>query len=94
MSEITHLAAQPVRARNRYRQRCAWCGALLFDYDLATIATPDPVEPDWLPAVAEMGGLWTIDGNQGYRREPTRMKDGSWMIAPDFCMHIDMEVTR
>lgn len=35
---LVHLAGQAVRAAHVIRQRCAWCGALIDEVDLANVA--------------------------------------------------------
>jgi len=38
MSAVTHIAGLNITVQDRYlRQRCAWCGVVLLDYDLANI---------------------------------------------------------
>jgi len=32
--KVIHIAGFPVRVGRFFRQRCAWCGAVLIDYDL------------------------------------------------------------
>ena len=47
---VIHIAGPPVEIGPLLRQRCAWCGALLLDYDLERIAAPegsDPSPPTW-----------------------------------------------
>ena len=40
MTGVVHIAGNDVQVGSRLRQRCAWCGAVLVDYDLANIAVP------------------------------------------------------
>lgn len=95
MSAVTHLAGLRVEANGLLRQRCAWCGAVLFDYDLANIATPEPVEPGWLPGTAEVNGWWRVDGNMGMevKPEPQPGSPDRFKIPEDACINIDPEVT-
>lgn len=38
---VTHIAGPDITIEGRYlRQRCAWCGAVLLDYDLTLVAVP------------------------------------------------------
>lgn len=67
MSAKIHIAGFPVRIGSLKRQRCAWCDAILLDYDLSLIAVApggDTAEPrHW-----EMGSLVAVDG------------PGSWIV--------------
>lgn len=57
---ITHIAGLDVQVGPYLRQRCAWCGAVLSDYDLARVAVPEGQNPR--PAMWEVGILVAIDG--------------------------------
>lgn len=66
-----HIAGLDVQVGTLLRQRCAWCGEVLIDYDLARIAVPvgqDPRPSTWKVAVlveVEDGTSWVreyIDG--------------------------------
>lgn len=73
MGPLIHVAAPPLTFGTVRRQRCAWCGALIDEYDLASIAAP--VERDaegniipfegpgaWVGLVAVDGGhRWAVD---------------------------------
>ena len=59
----THIAAQHVTVNDRYlRQRCAWCGATLIEYDLHGVAVPEGQDPT--PATWPVGALVTVDGDR------------------------------
>lgn len=61
MTEIVHIAAQPVTIGDQLlRQRCAWCGATLLDYDLTRIAVPAGQDPT--PSTWPTGELIAVDG--------------------------------
>lgn len=61
---IVHIVGAPVRVGHQLRQRCAWCGALILDYDLTRLAVhtdelnPVGVEPATWPA----GDLVEVNG--------------------------------
>lgn len=59
---VVHIAGMTVTINDRMRQRCAWCGALLINYDLANIAVP-VTQADTSPASWPVGDLVLIDGN-------------------------------
>lgn len=94
---IVHIAGLDVRSGDQYRQRCAWCGAILEDVDLSRIAVAiDPDNPDALPApfprwaqgalvaVADGGGVkWVVE--QGGEH------DGP--VPPECCANLDDAVT-
>lgn len=85
MSGITHIAGVHVSIGERLRQRCAWCGAVLIDYNLANIAVPIGQDPT--PATWEVGALIMMDGNMSMVIEPAdRLPD-------DACGRLDPEVT-
>jgi hypothetical protein len=57
---VVHIAGLDVQIGTRLRQRCAWCGAVLEDVDLANVMVPEgqnPRPPTWTP-----GELVVIDG--------------------------------
>lgn len=61
VTEVVHIASQPVQVGSRLRQRCVWCGAELIDEDLSRIAVPvgqSADYPTWPPGelVAQDGG--------------------------------------
>lgn len=67
--EIIHIAGPVITFNRTARQRCAWCGALIQEYDLANIGVLEsdrPAErrgkPVELDDVAWWEGLVAIDG--------------------------------
>lgn len=93
MSAVTHLAGPKIEANGQLRQRCAWCGAVLFDYVLANVAV---LGDEWRePGVAEEGGWWCVDGNFAHAVERVRREDDPerWAIPENACINIDPEVT-
>lgn len=69
--QITHIAGLNVHLGTLMRQRCAWCGAILGDYDLGRIMVPEgqnPMPPSWLAGdlvVLDGAGAWTIPHEDG-----------------------------
>ena len=63
-----HIAGPAVTINERWmRQRCAWCGEILADYDLGRIAVPE-----WAPAPPvgwPEGALVMTDGALSYTVE-------------------------
>ena len=57
---VVHIAGSFVYIGSLLRQRCAWCGAVLIDYDLERIAVP--VGQDAGPGVWPVGELVMVDG--------------------------------
>jgi hypothetical protein len=47
------------------RQRCAWCGYLLIDYDLSRVMVPTGQEGSG-PGAWPVGGLVRVDGFASY----------------------------
>lgn len=66
MTVVVHIAGPKVLIGGHLlRQRCAWCGALLIDYDLNLIQVPlgqDPMPATWPEGdlVARDGALWYV----------------------------------
>lgn len=60
MGTVVHFAGPDIRINNLLRQRCAWCGLALIDYDLDLVAVPDG--HDGSPSTWPIGGLVAVDG--------------------------------
>lgn len=79
---ITHIAGQHITIDDRYlRQRCAWCGAILLDYDLERVAAP--IGQEGPPATWPAGALVTVDGGASWTVEVERLPDDSCTRQPD-----------
>jgi hypothetical protein len=91
---VVHIAGMPVFFGERFlRQRCAWCGVTLIDYDLAMISVP--VGQDPMPSTWGQGEVIAVDGpangtNASYVVEH---EDGQPLPA-DACARLDPAVTR
>jgi hypothetical protein len=87
VSAITHIAGMQVQVGCRQRQRCAWCGAVLADYNLKNLAVlasqPGP------PAMWTPQDLVRVDGNAYF---VVAHEDGAELPA-DACAQLDDEVT-
>lgn len=84
---MIHIAGPDITVGTQLRQRCAWCGAVLLDYDLTRIAIP--VGQDPAPAMWPVGELIEIDGPQSRvvpHIDGDQLPDGS-------CAELDPEVT-
>lgn len=90
-STLTHITAQElVVDGRRMRQRCAWCGAVIVDYDLALVSAPvgQPGPSCFAPGVfVQMFG--TFPAVSQVVEDP---HDGKY--PKDSCMAIEDEVTR
>jgi hypothetical protein len=92
---LIHFAAQPLRAANIIRTRCAWCGAMIEEVDLDRTAYTG----DENPFVDEEGsptgrwqGLVAIEaGNPTVKWALPDPEDGK--IPSDSCMNIAAEIT-
>lgn len=63
---VVHIAGPDVTIGSRLRQRCAWCGEVLWDHDLDRIAVPvDQLDDDggFCPPLMLPGALVLVDGN-------------------------------
>lgn len=85
---IVHIAGLDVRIGSLMRQRCAWCGAILADYDLRRVMVPadDPRPPGMWP----VGDLVLVDGNLTVVVDH---EDGQ-PLPDNACGSLDPEVTR
>lgn len=88
MSGVVHIAGVDTHINHRLRQRCAWCGALLLDYDLANLAVP--VGQDSTPATWPVGELVMVDGGLS---ATVPHVDGD-PLPMDACGRLDPDVTR
>jgi hypothetical protein len=84
---ITHIAANDVTiGERRLRQRCAWCGAILLDYDFANMAVAGD---EWSPpGTWPVGRLVRVDGSY------SALLDEAEELPDDACGRVDDEVTR
>jgi len=94
---LVHLAAPPIRAANIIRQRCAWCGALIQEYDLDRVAVPDGqpsiVNEDGSPT-GGWEGLVAIDVCEGTVTAKWAVPDPEdGKIPADSCMALDAAIT-
>lgn len=92
MSAITHIAGLEVEIPPHLRQRCAWCGAVLLDYDLSRIAVPvDQLDEHggFRPAVWPAGALVKVDGALSCTVAPSPDDQ----LPADACGRIDPAVT-
>lgn len=87
MSAVIHIAGPQVRVGDHLRQRCAWCGAALIDYDLTRIAVPEGQDPT--PATWPGGELVAVDGRVSYVVEHADGDD----LPEGSCALIDPAVT-
>ena len=105
MSHLVHLAAQPLRAANLIRQRCAWCGALIDEHDLDRIAVaigPGETEADARRSLVNddgtpaggWEGLVAVDVCEGVVTAKWAVPDPEdGKIPADSCMNLDPGVT-
>lgn len=60
LTTVIHIAGPDIAIGPLLRQRCAWCGAVLLDYDLRCVAVPEGQDPT--PATWPVGELIAVDG--------------------------------
>lgn len=87
MSAVIHIAGPDIQVGPQLRQRCAWCGAVLLDYDLERIAVP--VGQDPRPATWPAGDLVAVDGGASWvvdHKDGEELPDGA-------CGKLDFAVT-
>jgi len=89
MTGDIHIAGMPVWIGDRWmRQRCAWCGEVLLNYDLSLVAVPVGQESD--PGTWEIGALVLMDGGMA---AVVPHADGD-PLPDEACAKRDPEVTR
>lgn len=78
-----HIAGVDVTIGDRYlRQRCAWCGVTLIDYDLTRIAVPEGQDPR--PSTWLVGALVETDGTVSRTVDVERLPDNACaLIHPE-----------
>lgn len=88
MAAMTHLAGSDITIDGRYlRQRCAWCGAVLLDYDLDRVGyTADTPVEERRPGTWPVGSLVRIDGAMSVAVDEEK-------LPLDSCAQIDPAVT-
>lgn len=84
---LVHIAGNDLQVGAQLRQRYAWCGAVLLDYNLDRIAVPEGQDPR--PATWPVGDLIAVDGSLSYTVEH---EDGQPLPA-EACSRIDARVT-
>jgi hypothetical protein len=84
---LIHIAGNDVQVGAKLRQRCAWCGTVLLDYDLDRIAVPEGTDPR--PATWPVGDLIAVDGSLSYVVDH---EDGQQLPATA-CANLDAQVT-
>ena len=81
----THIAGDSIAIEGRWlRQRCAWCGKTLLDYDLERVAVHGP---DRTVAMWPAGAFIRTDGAMSSVDESVDLPD-------DCCARLDPDVTR
>ena len=90
MTSMTHVAGLVVNIGPHMRQRCAWCGAVMIDYDLTRIAVvvTDGEKPSG-PPTWEVGALIVVAGNASWVAED----QGDDQLPADACARLDPEIT-
>lgn len=94
--EIVHIAGHPITVNGRYlRQRCAWCGAIILDYDLSTLAfTDDTPEEDRHPATWPVGDMIASDGGHTWIAATPDHTGNVETMPAQACAYLDPEATR
>jgi hypothetical protein len=88
VTAVIHIAGLRVHVGPYLRQRCAWCGAVLIDYDLTRTAVPTGTDPT--PSTWPVADLVAVDGNAAY---VVPHIDGDELPAGS-CTELDPAVTR
>lgn len=85
---IVHIAGLDVTVDDhQHRQRCAWCGAVLFDLDLARVAVP--AGQDTTPSRWEPGALVAVDGGMSWVVED----QADSKLPPEACARLPHDIT-
>jgi hypothetical protein len=84
---MIHIVGLDIRIGARVRQRCAWCGIVIEDVDLANMMSPAG-SPPWRPW--NPGELLEVTGNM---RSVVRHEDGS-PLPDGMCVDVDIPRKR
>jgi len=88
--EVVHISAQPVKIGGRIRQRCAWCGVVIDDTELAGLAValaPGETGPASYPT-------WPVNVLIARNGNATYVVDDDGTTTPEnCCARLDPEVT-
>jgi hypothetical protein len=105
---VTHLAGEAILFDGRQRQRCAWCGYVIEDQDLAHVAVmlnedgSTPEYPHWPPGAflrTTTNGGFTgthIVSDEELAYEPDEVCEehrASVRVPDDCCMRLPAEMT-
>jgi hypothetical protein len=99
---LVHLAGPSIRVGPVVRQRCAWCGAVIDEWNLDRLAWPEGMDPGIVDAdgnpQARWEGLVAVEshGERAILGTVAKWKvedpdDGG--IPPDSCMELPAEAT-
>ena len=89
MTTEAHIAGLDVEIGPYLRQRCAWCGTILLDYDLRRVAVQTEAE-DKSVGTWPVGEVIRVDGNMSSIVE----HGGGDQLPEDSCAALDPSVTR
>jgi hypothetical protein len=87
MTALIHIAGRALQVNDRIRQRCAWCGTVLSDYDLTRVMVPEGQPGP--PAMWPEGEFIAVDGGASWTEPHT---DGA-KLPEGSCALIDDDVT-
>jgi hypothetical protein len=94
----THIPGDAIVVSGRFmRQRCAWCGKTLLDYDLTRVATPVAPGEQPQPGKHPTGELVRFDGGVSYPIDTADLSRGACghtLTPEDSCTRLDPAVTR
>ncbi len=94
MSALTHIVGPPVEIDGHLRQRCAWCGAVLDDVELAGVVSIETgEEPRPYPTWPEGAQLRVDGGLRAVVQESEIEQDTAADLAPDSCARLPFELT-
>jgi hypothetical protein len=97
MAGVVHIAGHQVQIGTQLRQRCAWCGALMLDYDLTRTASPcgedcreHGCQPEHhRPGTWPAGGLVEVDGTTSW----TVPHEDGQQLPTNACAQLDAAIT-
>lgn len=93
---IVHIAGLDAECSGHLRQRCAWCGTVLVDLDLARIAyTADTPEEERRPPTWGVGALVAVDGPVTWivDPEPSEVDPTATKLPAECCGLLPPELT-
>lgn len=105
---LIHYVGTTLRIGSLVRERCAWCGALIYELDMSRVAVQTSelksgqttedlfLDEDGNPRAHWRGLVWVAEsgGDESVRSRVMHAVDPQEVIPEKSCMNLDPEMTR